>query len=783
MKTLCLIAAIITTSAFSAEPLRVEISRDTWISSYPTEVEGNNGASPKLKLKGIQEFALVDIDSASLKGKRVTKAQLHLHGEGDETLGRVTVSTITDDWVEGGGTGYAKTPGASSFAWSRTGEKRWGIDQPDITAVINSVGGSLWSFADATPRDADRWQIIAVDPAVVQARIDGRSFGFAIMDDVGSEYTRDGSKFTYRPFLNRYVSSKDDKKSTRPYFMLWLEDATVAIAPTPPPTKVPLKAATLPPLVAAPKTTAPPIECRDEFGVPLSSLEFFAAKGETISFYVAAKASIEITGVKTKTFTMPLVAGHTDPLVPDGFTGALQDGGGSTCIELHVPQTAPAGRILGSLTVGSQTLPCALTVWNFTLPDRLSFIPQMNCYSVPGHERDYYRLAHEHRTTLNCLPYHWNGRIDAGPEIKNDGTWDWSKWDAAYGPLLDGSAFKDLPRSGVPLDAFYLMLNESWPMNHDQHFKGGYWIESAYDDTYWPQFRDASARIAQHLHEKGWSEPMFEFYLNNKVSGKAAGWEKSTAAWILDEPSNTQDFWALRRYGIEFWQAVAAHPGTRLTFRADISRPQWQRDLLDGVTSVEVVSGSLRIYADRVIPRAQQFHNLVYMYGSANPIGTPNVGNAAWCVEAWALGADGVVPWQTVGTPASWQKPDELSLFYPTSNGPVPSQRLKTFRAGQQLVEYLTLFTALSGQSRQSIAAAVLIEPGLRATTVKKNEDDAGKSAFGKDTHTSLTTLRMRLGQWLDAKAPPARDRWYDPRPTPRDPSQIKNIQPVTTAQ
>ncbi len=363
--------------------------------------------------------------------------------------------------------------------------------------------------------------------------------------------------------------------------------------------------------------------------------------------------------------------------------------------------------------------------------------------------------------------------------MKNDGTWDWAKWDETYGPLLDGSAFKDLPRSGVPVDAFYLMLNESWPMNHDQHFKGGYWIESAYDDAYWQQFRDASSRIAQHLREKGWSEPMFEFYLNNKVSGKAAGWEKSTAAWILDEPSNTQDFWALRRYGIEFWQAVAAHPGPRLTFRADISRPQWQRDLLDGVTSVEVISGSLRTYADRVIARAQHFHNLVYMYGSANAIGTPNVSNAAWCVEAWALGADGVVPWQTVGTTTSWQKPDDLSLFYPTPNGPVPSQRLKTFRAGQQLVEYLTIFTALSGQSRQSVAVAVLNEPGLRASTVKKNDDDAGKSAFGKETHISLTTLRMRLGQWLDAKAPLARDRWHDPRPPLRDASQIKNIQPV----
>ena len=225
-------------AATAAEPVRIDISRDTWVSSYPTEVEGSNGASPKMKFKGVQELALMDIDATALKGKRVTKAQLHLHGEGAEILQRMTVSTISEEWTEGDGTSYKKVPGASSFAWARTGEQRWGVDQPDITAVINGAGGSIWGFADPTPRDANGWQIIPVDPAVVQARIEGRSFGFAVMDDVGSEYLREGSKFTYRPFLNRYVSSKDDKKSTRPHFTLWLEDGP-ASATLPPYTRAP----------------------------------------------------------------------------------------------------------------------------------------------------------------------------------------------------------------------------------------------------------------------------------------------------------------------------------------------------------------------------------------------------------------------------------------------------------------------------------------------------------------------------------------------------------------
>lgn len=769
--TLTLLTALLLTplaNMHAAEPVRVEISRDTSISSYPSEVEGSSGAAPKLKFKGVQELPLIDIDCSALKGKRVTKAELHLHGEGDVELGRMTVSTIADEWVEGAAAKLTKAPGASSFAWARTGERRWGGDHPDITSVINGGGGSIWSFADATPRDADHWQIIAVDPAVVQARVDGRCFGFAVMDDVGNEYSRDGNTFTYLRFPNRFVSSKDDKRSTRPYFLLWLEDgAHESPASISPKASVAIPAQ-LPPLREAAVAGKLSVDCRDEFGEPLQSLDFYAAKGEAISFTVAADASIELAQVKTKSFTMPLVEGHADPLKPGS-------GESPTCIELYVPKDAKAGRITGRLKVGAQSLPCSLTVWNFTLPDHLSFIPQMNAYGLTGHQRDYYRLAQEHRTTLNVLPYRGTGRVTAGPEIKPDGTWDWTKWDAEFGPLLDGSAFHDLPRGAVPIEAFYLMLNENWPMDHEAHFKGGYWIESAYDDAYWQQFRDAASRIARHIRERGWSETMFEFYLNNKVAAKKAGWNKGSAAWLLDEPGNTQDFWALRRFGIEFWKGVGAAPGARVVYRADISRPQWQRDMLDGVVNVEVVSGSLRTYNESVMQRARRNSDLIYMYGSANAIGTPNVINAAWCVEAWALGADGVVPWQTLGNDKSWQKADELSLFYPTAEGPVPSLRLKTFRAGQQLVEYLTMFTALSGESRESVAAAVMKEPGLHATTVKKNDDDAGKSAFGPEAHRSLTSLRMRLGQWLDAKAPAPRERWHDPRPGPRDASAVKD--------
>ena len=752
---------------------RVEVSRDLWISAYSKEVEGNNGGSHRLKLKGIQEFFLIDFDPAALRGKKVVKAQLHVHLASPEApLRRTTVSTISQDWVEGTGSSYAKTTGASSFVWAKTGELRWGNNEPDITSVVCGEGGSLWGFGEASAPDAEGWQIIPILPEVAQARLDGRSHGFYAIDDIGSEYTRDGNAVKFTNFVNRYVSSREDKRIHKPYFTLWLEDGAV-VAPKTVNQVNQVAAAVLPPIPAI-SAEKPNLASKDVFGRELTSTHFFAAKGETIGFSVAGKPLIKVPDLGVKLYRMPKVAGFTDPLV----LGEAESE--ETFIELHVPKSMSAGKHGGTVTVDGTAMPFTITVWNFTLPDKLSFLPQMNAYGLPGHVRDYYRLAHEHRVVLNQLPYGWTGKVDEpAPKLGGDGKWDWTKFDAEFGPLLDGSAFADLPRGAVPVDAYYLLLNENWPMKHDEHFKVGYWIESAFDEAYWTQFRAMAAEIAKHLEAKGWTEPMFEFYLNNKVYFKKDDWRKCTAAWIFDEPVHTQDFWAIRHYGREFWNAVAPYPKVNLTYRADISRPQWQRELLDHCVNVEVVSGVLRDYWPRIQRRAEACGNLYYMYGGANAIGTPNIANAAWCVEAWSLGADGVVPWNTIGKDDAWQTPDELSVLYPTANGPVPSLRLKTFRAGQQLVEYLTQYCAVSGDSREAVMAAVRAIPGLSATLVKKNEEDAGKSQFGKDTQPAFEALRLRLGAYLDAKAPVPKDRWYDPRPARPDLKKAWEIVPL----
>ena len=461
----------------------------------------------------------------------------------------------------------------------------------------------------------------------------------------------------------------------------------------------------------------------DLFGRPLAILH--AARGETVwlDIHPEAGAKLDIhvpVGFSVKLFS---IEAHGDALMPYDSSGSSpwlveptdrNPRTGRWLAEIYVPKSAIPGRHAIRLAEGCEV---PLDVWNFALPDRLSFVPQMNAYGLPdSQEIAYYRLAHEHRTCLNCLRYSWQGNVADGcaPKPSAGGSWDWTAWDRRFGPLLDGSAFADLPRGRIPVDAFYLPLNENWPMDHERAYRGGYWIENAYPDRYWAEFRAAAGQFARHIAENRWTDTAFEFYLNNKVYFKAerGSWSKCSAPWIFDEPVNTQDFWALRRFGREF---LAATDGVEnLVFRCDISRPEWQRDLLDGVCGEEVVSGALRTYRNRILARQARFGQRILLYGSPNKIGTPNLQSSAWCLDAWCLGADGVVPWNTIGTANSWTEPDQTCLFYPTQKGPLPSLRLKAFCHGQQLVEYLAIFSQLSGHDRRSVADAVRRGTGHR---------------------------------------------------------------------
>src|SRR5438105_4219184 len=84
-----------TSGADNAASMRLDVTRDTWVSNVGKEADGNNGGAPRIKTKGIQEFAILDLDPKALAGRVISAATLHIHDAGKEILHRATVSSIS----------------------------------------------------------------------------------------------------------------------------------------------------------------------------------------------------------------------------------------------------------------------------------------------------------------------------------------------------------------------------------------------------------------------------------------------------------------------------------------------------------------------------------------------------------------------------------------------------------------------------------------------------------------------------------------------------------------
>ncbi len=934
-----LIPLLLATSAQAQSPIRLDVTRDTWVSEVGREADGNNGGSPRLKFKSIQEMTLLDVDASSLRGRTIRSAKLHIRKTGDDRLLRVTVSTIGSEWSEGSGNNYAIEPGGATFRHRRHPDLAWSIGGGDLAHVILSHGGSTWQMADASPPDPNGWQVIPVDPKVIAARLAGLSHGFLVFDDTGSEWSRHGEAFTFRLFPNRFAYSRDQNHASAPYFEVipGPDDHRPPPAPTdlrvdPTTTRLPAGQAIVSwktptdsgpagtlgfladldgrPLprelipMAGPSNRRVEMHIRDlglspgsrgrlsiraidaaanvgppaTFDVLLSNrsptrlrgtprhisrpssplphlgsievsiideldkvhpvsgqmippqesdytknnhiwnssntqISLHAAHNEFVAFQIwlrggdaAARSGVrpsltfETRSPRVEFGRYRSVASRKgplpDPIVPldapaDPPSGAQSS---SLYVEVYVPHRMPAGEHRGTLTLSrpggeALRLPVVLQVWDFTLPDHLSFLPEMNSYGLPENERDYYRLAHRHRTVVNRLPYFQNGAIAEGcAPAWNSRTesFDWSAWDRRFSPLLDGSAFDDLPRKGVPLEVFYLPLHENWPTPMAGNYNGSYWADQAFPDSYRRAFVSASRQYAEHFHARGWTETLFQCLLNNKVDFKRNGWSRGSSPWLLDEPASFQDYWALRYFARAFHEGInqargAPRPGQiapanwpRMVFRADISRPQWRRDSLDGLLDYHVVGGAGRTYPRMVSDRQRRFSEIALEYGSTNPIEGSNVQPAGWSLDVWSRGMDGVIPWQTIGNARSWDRADELSLFYPPRGGlgVTPSIRLKAYRRGQQDVEYLTLWSRLRDEPRWAVGHQVrdlLKLTGARRGTDTAAVEDAGRIDYDRLRPQDLWALRVAIGESLSAAHPAPSGKLLDFRTPPRE--------------
>ncbi|MFM8397381.1 MAG: hypothetical protein ACKOAH_06075, partial [Pirellula sp.] len=159
-----------------------------------------------------------------------------------------------------------------------------------------------------------------------------------------------------------------------------------------------------------------------------------------------------------------------------------------------------------------------------------------------------------------------------------------------------------------------------------------------------------------------------------------------------------------------------------------------------------VANGAYKEYESLVLDRKFRFGQQVVVYGGNNPIGKSNASAVAWSWDAWSSGADGVLPWQTIGTAESWKKADELSLFYPTEElkipGPIPSIRLKAYCYGQQDVELFEHLARSAQMDRYRFGAK--LRSSLKLKSQDKAEGDYAEPATWSD-YGSLTPEMLHL--------------------------------------
>src|SRR5205085_1051059 len=139
----------------------------------------------------------------------------------------------------------------------------------------------------------------------------------------------------------------------------------------------------------------------------------------------------------------------------------------------------------------------------------------------------------------------------------------------------------------------------------------------------------------------------------------------------------------------------------KLIFRADVSRPQWQRNWLDGLVDLMCVSGEFFAKNERCMQMKWEHGIRFWHYGTGNEIRESNLTEEAWALKAYLAGANGIVPWNSLGGDDAFIKPTPTALLYPGGRfgiaGPLASLRLKALRRGQQDVEYLNLLARKKG--------------------------------------------------------------------------------------
>lgn len=447
----------------------------------------------------------------------------------------------------------------------------------------------------------------------------------------------------------------------------------------------------------------------------------------------------------------------------------------SLSLDIFIHREARPGLHRGAILIQAEqvdpiSLPLEVEVLNFTLPDRLSFWPELNAYNIPAPAHDYYRLAHQHRCILNC--WVWK------PQVRGSGRDTqviWDEYDRNVGPLLDGKAFQANRRAGAPVECMYLPFADGWPtsLTPETYRYTGYWpgrgeeirwITEHYQkapyigDGLTPAYKEAFLAVERqfidHFQEKGWDQTEMQCFFGGKNTHRIEYGVKDMW-WTTDEPYHWDDWLALQFFCQLWTHGRAGADATRWVARADISRPNWQGRVLGGIVDTVYFGGFNHPQAYRRGRILSQETGLKIMtYGSASADNTSSTGTVVWMLHAWLKGANGVLPWQTLGGDAAldWQDAGTgggAALLVPGTRFGFPvvaDLRLKAFRDGQQILEYLTLLAERRHLEREQIQAMIFRAMSLDITRREgASVDNADALQFSTLQAWQISELRRSL--------------------------------------
>jgi len=428
-------------------------------------------------------------------------------------------------------------------------------------------------------------------------------------------------------------------------------------------------------------------------------------------------------------------------------------------VDVYIPHDAAPGVHQGSVHVRAdgldQTVHLEIEVLPLRLPDKLNFIVDLNAYGGVNNGYDmprgtpeyrkllhaYHRAAHLNRANLDIVGYSHSGSIepDQAPPLEGEGAQtkvkSWQDWDAHFGPLLDGSAFADLPRAGVPVPIIYLALFENWPGDLRKNYRHNNYpasktteeyraliakhgleagpIEESFPQDFQDRFTAVTAQFAEHFRRNNWLRTQYQVFFNDKYFYKdpalSAG-ARGVSWWLFDEPNHRDDYRAISFFGWLAKRGLAKYPEVPIIFRADISYVDYIRDLLAGQLDLDCTSQHFFTKNRYLMDNRNRFGKVYWNYATTNHPRESNVAMRAWCWKAWLGGADGIVPWNTVRGMEAWNKAEPLTVFYVGKkfgkNEPFDCLRLKAFRRGEQDVEYATLLANKPGWDREAVSKA-----------------------------------------------------------------------------